>query len=132
MRDLFITAAVGLLALAPAAEAQERLTTQDGIYTSEQAARGKQVYVDVCAQCHPLDWYQGSIMRAWEGAPIYNFFQVVRTTMPQSNPGSLRGRDYVDMLAYILELNGMPPGEDALSARRSELSNILFQWSDTR
>ncbi len=116
----------------PAAAQEETRTTLDGIYTAEQAQEGKQVYVRVCSQCHPLDWYQGDIMRAWEGAPIYNFYQVVSTTMPQSNPGSLPRSDYVDMLAYILELNGMPPGEESLSSRSSTLRNIVFQWSDTR
>lgn len=124
----FLTTAV---AAAPACLAgQAPLTTQDGIYSQEQADRGKQVYVRVCSQCHPLDWYQGDIMRAWEGAPIYNFYQLVSTSMPQSNPGSLPRRDYVDMLAYILELNGMPPGEESLSSRSSVLQNILFRWRD--
>jgi hypothetical protein len=35
------------------------------------------------------------------------------------------------MLAYILELNGMPPGEEALSSRSSSLRSILFRWSET-
>lgn len=108
--------------------AQETRTTQDGVYTADQAERGKEVYMKVCSECHPLDWYQGEIMRAWEGAPIYYFFDVVQSTMPQSNPGSLPRRDYVDMLAYILELNGMPPGEEELSSRSSLLQSILFEW----
>lgn len=120
---------LAVLAATPAmARAQETLTTQDGVYTREQADRGKQVYVDMCSQCHPLDWYQGDLMRAWEGAPIYYFYDVVSSTMPQSNPGSLPRKDYVDMLAYILELNGMPAGQEPLSSRSSALQNIIFQW----
>jgi hypothetical protein len=34
------------------------------------------------------------------------------------------------MIAYILELNGMPAGAEALSSRRSELRNIVFKWTD--
>ena len=105
-------------------------STLDGVYTAEQAARGKDVYVRVCSACHALDWYQGDVMRAWEGAPLLGFFELVRTSMPQSNPGSLKRREYVDMVAYILELNGMPAGQDALSSRASVLRNILFEWRD--
>lgn len=129
---LFAVAAAVAGPVGPVAAQDDVRTTQDGVYTAEQAREGKQVYVKVCSQCHPLDWYQGDIMRAWEGAPIYNFYQVVSTTMPQSNPGSLPRSDYVDMLAYILELNGMPPGEESLSSRSSTLRNIVFRWSETR
>ena len=132
MRPSFAAALVVVfLALPSAVSGQAPQTTQDGVYSPEQAERGRQVYAKVCSECHPLDWYQGDIMRAWEGAPIYNFLEIVRTTMPQSNPGSLPRRDYVDMLAYILELNGMPPGEEALSSRNSSLRSILFRWSET-
>ena len=118
---------------APAAAAQEppeARTTLDGVYTAEQAARGKRTYVRVCSQCHVLDWYRGDVVRVWEGAPLYGLFEVISTTMPQDNPGSLDRRDYVDMLAYILELNGMPAGDQELSTGASRLRQILFRWSD--
>lgn len=105
-------------------------STLDGVYTSEQAARGRETYVRVCSQCHALDWYRGDVVRAWEGAPLYGLFEVISTTMPQDNPGSLRRRDYVDMLAYILQLNGMPTGGQELSTGTSRLREILFRWSD--
>lgn len=105
-------------------------TTQDGVYTAEQAERGRETYMRVCSQCHALDWYTGDIVRAWNGAPIYGLFEVISTTMPQDNPGSLQRRQYVDMIAYILELNGMPAGEAELSTGTSRLRQILFQWSD--
>ncbi|MEQ9568810.1 MAG: cytochrome c [Longimicrobiales bacterium] len=125
-----------LLALAGSADAlraqstDETRTTLDGVYTTEQAERGRETYIQVCAECHVLDWYTGDIVRAWEGAPLYNLFEVISTTMPQNNPGSLPRRQYVDMLAYILELNGMPPGDAELSTGTSRLRQILFQWSD--
>ena len=36
-------------------------------------------------------------------------------TMPQSNPGSLGNPTYVGILAYILDENDYPRGEQALS-----------------
>lgn len=130
---LLLGALVGFVGSADGAGAQspdETRTTLDGVYTTEQAERGRQTYIQVCAECHVLDWYTGEIVRAWEGAPLYNLFEVISTTMPQNNPGSLPRRQYVDMLAYILELNGMPPGDAELSTGTSRLRQILFRWSD--
>lgn len=123
---------VAALLLAPEAlQAQEETrTTLDGVFTAEQAARGKAVYQESCVQCHALDWYKGDVVRAWEGAPLYNLFDVISTRMPEDNPGSLDRREYVDMLAYILELNGMPPGEQPLSTGSSRLRAILFKWKE--
>jgi len=104
-------------------------TTQDSVYTSEQAARGKQVYQRACVACHTLDFYQGETLRSWEGTPIFGLYDLIRTRMPESNPGSLKSREYVDVIAYILEINGMPPGESALRPRASMLKNILIKWS---
>jgi mono/diheme cytochrome c family protein len=106
-------------------------STLDGVYTPEQAERGRSTYVRVCAACHALDWYQGDQISAWTGAPVYNLFEVIRTSMPKDNPGSLKRREYVDMLAYILALNGMPPGSDELPVGSSRLRRILFQMKET-
>lgn len=106
-----------------------QLTTQDRVYSSEQATRGKQIYQSVCVACHTLDFYQGATLRAWEGTPIFGLYDLIRTRMPESNPGSLKSREYIDLIAYILQINGMPPGEDALRPRASMLKNILIKWS---
>lgn len=105
-------------------------TTMDGVYSAEQAAQGKEIYQRVCSACHVLDYYAGDVLRVWEGTPVFGLYDLIRTKMPENNPGSLRSREYVAMIAYILELNGMPPGEEALSARSSALQNIIFQWRD--
>lgn len=109
--------------------AQEVRTTLDGVYTDEQAERGRATYVRTCSQCHTLDWYTGDLMKAWAEAPVFNLFEVISTTMPEDNPGSLPRRDYVDMIAYILKVNGMPPGDAELSTGASRLRQILFRWS---
>lgn len=130
---LCLAGVVALLWLAAPASAQasgEVRSTLDGVYTEAQAERGRETYVRTCSQCHTLDWYSGDLMRAWAEAPVFNLFDVISTTMPEDNPGSLPRRDYVDMIAYILKLNGMPPGDAELSTGTSRLRQILFRWSD--
>lgn len=121
-----------ILASAAAGElaAQDQRTTLDSVYTAEQAAEGKAVYQRVCSSCHTLDWYQGEALRAWDGASVYGLFEIILVGMPQDNPGSLPRKSYVDVLAYILELNGLPAGETPLPSGRSSLNAILFKFDE--
>jgi len=118
-----------VLAAAPAlGEEPAPRTSQDGVYSAAQADRGKDAYKQACAQCHPLDWYRGDVMKSWDGAPLYSLYDVIFTKMPQNNPGSLKRKEYVDLLAYILSLNEMPTGNEDLPAEPSALKEILIKW----
>ncbi|HET7294644.1 MAG TPA: c-type cytochrome [Vicinamibacteria bacterium] len=114
------------LVLAAAAEGAPR-TTQDGVYTSRQAERGRENYQQACAGCHALEWYRGDVMKPWEGAPLSSLYDAMATTMPQNNPGSLKRREYLDLLAYILSLNEMPTGSEELPASTDDLKKILVK-----
>ena len=118
------------LAAAPALVAEEDATrtTADGVYTTEQAERGKEGYTASCAGCHALDYYQGPAMKPWNGAPLFDLYDVMATTMPQNNPGSLKRREYLDLLAYILSLNDMPAGKEGLPATPDALRKIVIKW----
>jgi mono/diheme cytochrome c family protein len=116
-----------LAAAAPAAEAPPR-TTQDGVYTAQQAARGGETYARTCAACHPLDWYMGDTMKSWEGATLMGLYDSIATTMPQTNPGSLKRSEYVALLAYILSLNDQPVGTEEIPDAEEALSRIVIQW----
>jgi mono/diheme cytochrome c family protein len=118
------------LAMTPALGPEEETprTTEDGIYTAEQAERGKESYALACAGCHPLDWYRGNAIKPWNGAPLFNLYDIVATTMPQNNPGSLKRREYLDLLAYILSLNDMPAGREELPAAPEALKKIVIKW----
>lgn len=128
---LTLAAAAPAPAAGQTAEPETR-TTQDAVYTADQAARGKQVYQESCVGCHVLDWYTGDVVRVWNGQPLFGLFELIRTRMPEDNPGGLSRRQYVDVLAYFLELNGMPTGEQELSTGASRLRQILFEWRDER
>ena len=118
-----------ILAAAPALAQEERSrTTLDAIYTVDQAERGKESYKRVCAQCHPLDWYRGDAIRPWDGAPLKNLYDAIVTKMPPSNPASLKGREYVALLAYILFLNDMPAGGEELPNSPEAMQKILIKW----
>ena len=123
---VFVIALAMTQALGP--EEDHSRTTADGVYTAEQAERGKDGYKAACAGCHALDYYQGPAMKPWDGAPLFNLYDVMATTMPQSNPGSLKRREYLDLLAYILSLNDMPAGGEELPEAPEALKKIAIKW----
>ncbi len=97
----------------------------DGVYTKQQAERGARLYRHTCSACHRPEEYKG-YLRRWVGMPVSLLLDSVRTSMPQNNPGSLKTRQYVDLLTYIFAINGVPPGEQELSDERALLDAITI------
>ena len=102
-------------------------SVHDGVFTAEQADRGAQVFEQGCGRCHQPEQFMGpGFMGAWAGQTADVLFELIRTTMPEDNPSSLRRKEYTDILAFLFRLNGMPAGETALpgTARKLKLIRI--------
>jgi hypothetical protein len=54
------------------------------------------------------------------------------TTMPEDDPGSLSLEDYANLLAYFLQLNGYPTGEEPLPGDVSALQNLRIEEPPAR
>ena len=102
-----------LLTLAAGAHAEPR-ALDGGVYTRAQAKAGEDLFEAHCGTCHEPEYFEG-VFKAWAGEPLADLFDVMAATMPQSNPGSLGNPDYVGILAYILDENDYPRGDEALS-----------------
>jgi mono/diheme cytochrome c family protein len=83
-----------------------------GVFNSEQVSRGRAGHRAECAGCHGAESYSGEAFeKAWKGQTVFDLLELIRTTMPNDNPDKLPLNEYVDIVAYILNLNGYPPGE---------------------
>ena len=104
-------------------------STNEGVYTAEQAARGEKVSVEVCSMCHSPkeDFTRNGFLNSWTGKPIRALFHNLKETMPEDMPGSLSAQQYADVVAYILKLNGMPTGSSELKSDDESLSTIIFE-----
>jgi len=127
-----LLAATGAFTLQAAA--QEK-TTMDSVYTAEQAERGLEAYQQECAQCHLDDLLGDGIAPALIGAPFHFRWSdlsvgvmvvAIRTTMPQGAPASLSPQAYVDIVAYMLEVNDFPAGDTELPTDQTELESIII------
>ncbi len=84
-------------------------------FSDEQADRGDQVFSRVCAQCHTRkDMASPDFRLKWNGQTAYDLFDLVRTTMPDSAPGSLSQDSYANVTAYLMKLNGMRAGSASM------------------
>jgi len=104
-------------------------------FTAEQAARGKTAYNSNCAVCHgstlsngtfgtPLagQYFEGK----WFGQTVGALYDYAHT-MPPSSPGSLPDETYADIVAYILEVNGIAAGDTELPPDSAALSEMTIQ-----
>ena len=137
-RLLMIVASGLALALPSRAVARQGVpdstrSTRSGVYTAEQAVQGKQLYAMHCVSCHTAVSHTGPEFAAkWEGRAFQDLFSYVRESMPKSEPGSLSPREYLAVLAYVLEMNGLPAGPIELPADSSALAHIRIQFKPAR
>ena len=87
-----------------------------GIFTETQASRGRTTFDEVCSECHTTSEFRGRTFQSnWGRRTVYSFFRTVRSTMPDDNPGGLEEQVYLDVVSYILSMNGHGPGTSELS-----------------
>jgi cytochrome c len=112
----------------PAAVAYSGPSTQDGVYTNEQANRGKNVYLGSCKSCHSPQSHTGATFnKFWRNHPLSDLFSFVATKMPKNDPGSLAPEDAADVVAYLLKMNAMPVGTEELYPDADSLKQFRIE-----
>ena len=88
---------------------QSAKTIWTGVYTEAQAERGKAQYELSCTSCHKGGPPNSDVLiRDWSGTNLDGLFEQIKMTMPANAPGSLSEGNYVDLVAYILRVDGFP------------------------
>lgn len=107
---------------------QTTRSTASGVYTDEQATRGRDTYQMQCKSCHTPASHTGPTFASWwDRKPLSDLFQFVTTRMPKNEPGSLQPDEYVDLIAYLLKLNDLPSGSEPLPADSVALKKIRIE-----
>ncbi len=100
-------------------------TTQSGVFTDEQAKRGKETYAGICLSCHaPSSQTGDEFDQHWKDHPLSDLYAYISTQMPQNDPGTLDPNVTADIVAYLLQLNTMPAGTAELLPDTAALKNI--------
>jgi cytochrome c len=135
-------ACLGALALmAPGAGVQAQVeaaprSVWEGVFSAEQAARGKALYAARCTSCHGagLEGADAAPSLAgarfidnWQGQSAADLAMRIRTTMPLDDPGTLGVAASVDITAYLLEANQFPAGAAELPRTSLSLQQIRIE-----
>jgi len=102
----------------------EPRTVNDAVYTKAQAKVGEQLYKEHCLLCHDKKYFR-PVLKRWDSQPLGILFTVMSTSMPESNPGFLNEKEYVDILAYILSLSRYAPGDTELDYENGALNDLV-------
>ena len=107
----------------------------DGVYTLAQAKSGKVVYRAKCGSCHLNSLAGGAnqspalkgdrFLSHWDGKTLRNFYSRIISTMPFNDPGTLSEKDTLQVVAYILQVNGFPNGIKVATSA-DDLNSIQF------
>jgi mono/diheme cytochrome c family protein len=112
----------------PTPRVQSAKPARDGVYSTAQAQRGRKIFLQKCAACHPIEFFtDGTFLGTWSGQSAHAVFTVIRTTMPQETPGALRRQEYADVLAYLLQLNKLPAGSVELPPSDEALKKVRIE-----
>lgn len=85
-------------------------------YLPAQADRGEKVFTQVCARCHAQSQFIGqAFVENWNDHRVADFYTLIRSTMPNNDPGGLKDDEYLAVVAYLLKANHAEAGADSLS-----------------
>jgi mono/diheme cytochrome c family protein len=123
---LLIAAITGLWFAGLSSVSAEPRTVNDGVYTEAQAEVGEELYTQHCLLCHDKKYFR-PVLQRWEGQSIGIMYTVMSTSMPESNPGFLTQKEYVDILAYILSLSRYAEGDTELDYQDGALNDLIVE-----
>ena len=106
-----------------------------GAYSSAQAAHGQTLYRQACGSCHGESLDGGEHAPTLKGAAFWQewnqqkarmLYRRIISTMPLDDPGSIPEKDVIDIVAYVLQSNGLPAGSKAIESA-NELNDITLE-----
>jgi S-disulfanyl-L-cysteine oxidoreductase SoxD len=141
--QLFVPAFASLLLFAGNGASAEEAPDQsvlDGVFSQAQVGRGRNAYRRYCADCHLANLQGDGIeppltgslfIDAWREDYIASLYDFIQTRMPkgrENEPGSLKEKEYLDILAYVLSENEFPTGTKELTME--DLGKVVLTGHD--
>ena len=100
----------------------------EGVFTSAQASRGQVQFEQTCMACHTFAEHTGrKFVAKWTGTTLNELFELISTTMPEVEPGSLKPEQYASIVAFFLKESGYPEGQQELPSDLDALKKIRVE-----
>jgi mono/diheme cytochrome c family protein len=123
--NVSIRAALALAAVAGLALAAPVLAQSPGSFTADQAKTGVQTFTENCSACHGVDFTGGpgapslkgpEFVFGWNGKSAADLYAYVHEKMPPGSAGTLSETQYYEIVAAILNANGVAAGAAPLAS----------------
>lgn len=105
-------------------------------FTQAQIDSGKSEYTQSCNDCHGPHLDDGefggpplkgtAFMAKWRKLPPSALVNYVHNAMPPDTPGRLPMGTYVEIVAYILSVNGVAPGTKEMPTDAAALAALRY------
>lgn len=100
-------------------------STIGAVFSDAQANRGRDIFRAGCTECHFSSEFRDSSFKfKWSRRSAGNLYQLIQTEMPEDEPGSLSPDQTVELVSYILRMNGFEPGASDILPDRAVLDEI--------
>jgi mono/diheme cytochrome c family protein len=108
-------------------------STTAGVYSNDQADRGRAIFDAKCESCHGAAFEGGTLapalkgrefLSSFEGKPLRRMYSGIISTMPPDDVASLTESETLALVALLLRAAGYPDGPDPL-ARADDLNAIV-------
>lgn len=139
-RTLLGAAAALALALPLAAAAGDGDATDATLSIgTEQVEEGATVYANACAECHGarLEGFAhfptlvgDAFQSAWTDRPVRDLYTYVAEQMPLGAGGTLSDEAYAAVVAYLLERNGLEPGDAPFAPSDPSVLELELTFGD--
>ncbi len=125
---------VGILAWSTKASAQNPPKIWAGVFSEEQVKRGHDVFMNRCAHCHDERLtggdgpalIGGQFNRNWGSRTLQRLFVKIKDRMPPGEVFVATDKEKLDVVAFLLSMNGFPTGPGELPLDADVLSSILI------
>lgn len=115
-------------AAAPAAPAPAPAAAPAGggaVYSQVQANRGRDQFRSTCTECHTQTEFSDQAFKVkWSRRTVGDLFEFIHTSMPDDAPGILSENQAIDLVSWILSMNGFEAGSSQLQPDMAELEQI--------
>jgi hypothetical protein len=103
-------------------------STLSGVYTEKQADAGGDLFSNICSNCHKVAEHSSTAFKTkWNGALVWDLYQIIGETMPKDDPESLSLSERAELVAFLLQKNGLPAGTADLSTDPAALKKIKIE-----
>ena len=133
---LWVTATTSLIRASQASASRQPSTTVwAGVYTTEQASRGRRAYTKSCSRCHRddlrgsdkgLPLIGSSFFDHWQDLSLPGLILHIRTAMPHDHAVFISPADARDIASFLLQANGAPAGGAELPDDVAKLGQIVI------